>query len=272
MSDDKIPCSVLILTRNSAESLEPCVKSAQRFGEILVHDANSEDDSVEIAKKYGAKVLKQYDTEEKSVRLTNYTEMRFKQRDAAKYDWVFYMDSDEYLSEEAVEEVAEILKTADMKTLIHFPRFPIIGGRIRSHGAFFPEYHLRIHNRKGGCTLNNDVLVHEKYVYDETFSHVRVKSPMYTLIPTARELCEKDDHVIKLEIKRNIGRTWKKYFYWDVWRKIRSITSVILHMLWNYMRHGFKNSVPMRYELRTIRYHIKYVWQMTKYMLGRERR
>ena len=44
---EKIPCSVLILTRNSAATLEKCLKNLSAFGEILIHDANSEDDRSE---------------------------------------------------------------------------------------------------------------------------------------------------------------------------------------------------------------------------------
>ena len=84
MTPEKIPCSVLILTRNSAGSLDRCLSTLHSFGEILVHDANSEDDSVVIARKHGAKVLKQYETDEKSVRVSDFTAMRLKQRaDAA---------------------------------------------------------------------------------------------------------------------------------------------------------------------------------------------
>jgi len=268
MNEDKIPCSVLMLTCNSAKYLEPALRSVQRFGEILVYDGNSEDNTVEIAKRFGAEVRKQYDTDEKSVKIKDFTELYLRQREEAKYDWVFYFDSDECLSEGAVEEVAEIIKNSDNKTLIHFLRFPIINGRVCKHGAFFPEKHLRIHNRKGGCTLNENVLVHSKYVYDNSFHHVCVKNPMNTFIPSVLELIKKDDHYLILEIKRNIGRKWREYLYWDVWRKFRSIISVIFHMVWNYLRHGFHDSVPICYELRTIRYHILYMWGMTKYMVG----
>jgi glycosyltransferase involved in cell wall biosynthesis len=50
---EKIPCSVLVLTRNSAATLEKCLAPLSNFAEIVVHDANSEDHTVEIAKKFG---------------------------------------------------------------------------------------------------------------------------------------------------------------------------------------------------------------------------
>ena len=81
--ESNIPCSVLVLTRNSAATLERCLAPLAGFAEIVVHDANSEDNTVEIAKKFGAKVFKQYDTEEKSVRVKDFTEIRLKQRAAA---------------------------------------------------------------------------------------------------------------------------------------------------------------------------------------------
>ncbi|MBI2603994.1 MAG: glycosyltransferase, partial [Candidatus Harrisonbacteria bacterium] len=61
---NKIPCSVGVLTLNSAKTLARCLESFKDFAEIIVCDGNSTDDTVAIAKKYGAKVVKQYDSDE----------------------------------------------------------------------------------------------------------------------------------------------------------------------------------------------------------------
>jgi len=52
VSDFKIKCSVGILTFNSGDNLEKCLKSLSDFDEIIVCDGGSADSTVEIAKKF----------------------------------------------------------------------------------------------------------------------------------------------------------------------------------------------------------------------------
>ena len=65
---EKIPCSVSILTLNSANGLRACLESLKDFGEIIICDGNSTDDTRDIARSFGAKVIKQYDTDEPETR------------------------------------------------------------------------------------------------------------------------------------------------------------------------------------------------------------
>ena len=48
-----IPISLCVMTKNAADSLERCLKSASRYPfEIVVLDTGSDDQSVEIAHRY----------------------------------------------------------------------------------------------------------------------------------------------------------------------------------------------------------------------------
>jgi glycosyltransferase involved in cell wall biosynthesis len=230
---EKIPCSVLVLTRNSAATLERCLKPLSDFAEIVVHDANSEDDTVSIAKRYGAKVFKQYETDEKSVRVKNFTEMRLKQRAAASYDWVFYIDSDEQLSEGAPAEIATILSTADLKTIIKIPRVPVIDGIPRTRGHLTPDVMPRIHNVKSGATLRKGKTVHEKYEYDATFKEIALTSPLYVPLPSVSDLRSKDDRYLTLEVERlqRDGYTWRQYVRWQLLREPLIILSLVVRIL-----------------------------------------
>jgi glycosyltransferase involved in cell wall biosynthesis len=257
--DHSIPCSVLVLTRNSAGSLDKCLKNLKPFAEILVHDANSEDDTVEVAKRYGARVLKQYDTEEKSVRVKDFTEMRLRQRAEAAHDWVLYVDSDEWLSDGIVEEVAQILKTAHKKVIIKFPRLPIIDGRARTSGILYPEIMPRVHHRRGGCTLKGGKTVHEKYVYDNSFTEIITKHPLYFPLPSLSELVSKDRRYISLEVDRlkRDGYPLSAWFRWMFLREPLIMLSLTLKMLWFGPRYLRKDAVPFAHEWRYVRYHAR---------------
>ncbi len=268
---EKIPCSVLVLTRNSAKNLDRCLQSVSRFAEIVIHDANSEDDSIAIAKKHGASIYKQYDTEEKSVRIKDFTEMRLKQRDAARYDWVFYIDSDEYITPETQEDIAQILHNADPKTIIKIPRIPIVKNKIIQKGDIFKEVMPRIHHRKSGATLKKGKTVHEKYEYDATFQEITTKNPLYFPLPELKELLLKDNKYIDLEINRmkRDGYSWKQYLQWSLFRE----PLIILLLCFKIMRYGYwwypeKDSMPIAYNIRYVRYHILLLWKTTLFMMG----
>jgi glycosyltransferase involved in cell wall biosynthesis len=264
--ESKIPCSVLILTRNSGKTLEKCLRNLSRFGEILIHDANSEDDTVEIAKRYGAKVLKQYDTEEKSVRVSDFTAMRFKQRDDAAYDWVLYLDSDEELTDELVAETGEILKTATPKTIVKYRRYPVVDGRVRTIGLGNPDIVPRIHHRKGGCTFKGGKTVHEKYVYDDTFTEVVAEHGLLVPLESLTDLRRKDDRYIRLEIERiwTAGYPWKNYLRWVLLREPLIMLSLLLRIARIGPGYFKKEAIPVRYDLRYFWYH----WRLFRAITG----
>ncbi len=263
---EKIPCSVLVLTRNSAGTLEKCLQPLSSFAEIVVHDANSEDNTVEIAKKFGARVFKQYDTEEKSVRVKDFTEMRLKQRAAASCDWVLYIDSDEELSPEAVVEIGNILATATPKTIIKIPRVPVIDGVARTRGDIFKEVMPRLHHKTSGATLRKGKTVHEKYEYDASFTEISLKNPLYVPLPSVSELRSKDDRYLTLEIERlnRDGYTWKQYVQWQLFREPLIILVLTLRILFVTPKLFSYNSIPFAHHWRYVRYH----WRLFRAISG----
>jgi glycosyltransferase involved in cell wall biosynthesis len=266
LSPRSIPCSVLVLTRNSAATLDRCLRNLAPFGEILVHDANSEDDTVAIAERYGARVLRQYDTEERSVRVKNFTEIRLKQRADAAFDWVLYLDSDEFLSDELVEEVGVILQTAHPKTVVKFPRLPVIDGRVRKRGILFPEIVPRIHHRGSGCTLRPGKVVHEQYMYDSFFTVIVACHHLNVPFDPLPVLFRKDDRYLTLEVERirRVGYPWHKYVRWTLLREPLVIASLLLRMFVIGPHYLRGDTVPFPYDWRYIRYH----WRLFRAITG----
>ena len=52
-----VPVSLVVIVKNSASSLRRCLESASFVDEILVVDSGSTDDTVEVARECGARVL-----------------------------------------------------------------------------------------------------------------------------------------------------------------------------------------------------------------------
>lgn len=263
-----IPCTVLILTRNSASTLPRALRNLSPFAEVLVHDGNSVDETVAIAKRFGARVEKQYDTDEPSVRVKNFTEIRLKQRAAALHDWVLYLDADEELSDELVEEIDAFFRTGpDPKTIVKVPRLPVIEGRVRTDGVFYPEMMPRIHHRGSSATLKQGKTVHEKYVYDASFREVVLRRPLLVPLPSVSNLRSKDDRYLTLEVEkiwREGGMGWGHYVRWILLREPLIILSLLLRILWFGPRYLRRDSVPLMHDLRYVRYH----WRLLRAMTG----
>src|SRR4051812_17912281 len=109
MQQPKIPVSIGILTLNSAANLPRALDSVKDFSDVYICDGNSIDGTQEIARAHGARVVKQVETDEPNQRVTDFGAARTKCVKAAREQWYLRLDSDEYLSPEAVEEVRSIV-------------------------------------------------------------------------------------------------------------------------------------------------------------------
>ena len=94
--------SVTLATYNNQDSLDACLQSVTWVDEIVIVDGHSTDKTVEIAKKYKAKVL---------LRENNPIFHVQKQiaNETAKSDWILQLDSDEVVPESLKNEILELL-------------------------------------------------------------------------------------------------------------------------------------------------------------------
>ena len=97
---EKLPVSVIIPVRNEAKNLPRCLQALKDVGEVYVIDSQSSDDTVEIARSHGAKVVQ-----------FHYRGGWPKKRQWAintlplTHDWILLLDADEVLTPELAEEI-----------------------------------------------------------------------------------------------------------------------------------------------------------------------
>lgn len=96
--------SVVIPTFNCAAGLRKALESVKWAEEIIVVDMGSTDKTLEIAKKYGAKIFK------KIPRDGNFDQNRLFGMKEATGDWILKLDSDEILSRNLQKEIQEFLE------------------------------------------------------------------------------------------------------------------------------------------------------------------
>ena len=169
----EINLSVIIIAKNEEEKLLDCLKSVKWVDEIIVVDNDSKDKTVEIAKKFGAKVYKAPDT------LTlKYADLRNLGLKKATGKWVFYIDADERVTPELEDEILRLVSLAQDDKVVGgehnayaIPRRNIILGREMKHGGWWPDYVKRLFLRKSLEKWTGNV--HEEPVYKGEMGHLK---------------------------------------------------------------------------------------------------
>src|SRR5216684_1302539 len=101
----KIPVSVIIMTKNEERDLPKCLRSVADFAEVFVVDSSSTDCTCEIAREFGAHVVKfvwnrQY-PKKKQWCLENLP---------TSYEWVLYVDADEEVGPVLAREIRSLVE------------------------------------------------------------------------------------------------------------------------------------------------------------------
>jgi glycosyltransferase involved in cell wall biosynthesis len=149
------PISAILITKNAASQLAACLASVAFCQEIIVVDSGSDDGTVEIAEGFGARVI---GTEWRGFGPTKQFAVEH-----AGHDWVLCIDADERVSERLRESIRAVL-AAPTFTAYRFPRRNRFMGRYLRHGEGYPDWNLRLFDRRAARW--SDDAVHEKVLAD----------------------------------------------------------------------------------------------------------
>ena len=158
--------SVVLATFNEEANLPGCLDSVEGLaGEIVIVDGTSNDKTVEIAKKYGAKV-------KVTTNKPNFHINKQMAIEMATCDWTLQLDGDEHVSSEQKEEIKEILEK-DPKEYDGYwmPRKNFFLGRFLMKGGQYPDYTLRLYRTGKGRLPQKDV--HEQAVVDGKVGYLK---------------------------------------------------------------------------------------------------
>ena len=137
--------SACIITLNEERNLPRCLKSvAPLADEILLVDSGSTDATLEIAAKFGARVLQQD--------WLGYVGQKNFALDHALHDWVLSIDADEEISAELADAIARIKSDpassgSDVPNGYEFSRIVFYRGRWIRHGDWYPDRLVRLFRR-----------------------------------------------------------------------------------------------------------------------------
>lgn len=129
--------TVVILTKNEEMNIVGVLASAKTVSDsVLIVDSGSIDRTVELAQKYGAKIVfREWDNDFSAQR--NY---------ALEYvdtEWVLYLDADERLDERLISEIKQVVETGSA-AMYRFIRRNSAFGKDFKYGVLGPDSVIRL--------------------------------------------------------------------------------------------------------------------------------
>lgn len=186
------PITAVIITYNESENIADCIKSLKDIvKEVIVIDANSVDETIDIAKGLGAKVF--------TKDWTTYGDQKNFGSDQASFDWVLSIDADERVDVDLKEELLNLelqenyLYSINVKT-------NYLGKWIRYCG-WYPSYKKRLYN-KSAVRWNSD-LVHEALITQGDHKHSKLQGNLlHYSYPTIERHHQKIERYAKLTAQK----------------------------------------------------------------------
>jgi glycosyltransferase involved in cell wall biosynthesis len=140
---DKLPISVYILTFNNLRTIERCLKSLDWAEELVVVDSGSTDGTYEICQRHTDKLYRR--------EFQGHRDQYQYAADLTTRQWIMFVDADEEVPPELVEEIGGMLKSRaeDVDGFFVYRRTYYLGKWIR-YGGWYPDGEIRLYRRDKG--------------------------------------------------------------------------------------------------------------------------
>ena len=148
--------SVTIITKNEGDAIYDCLESVRWADEIVVVDSGSADNTVEICRSFGAKVLVTEDW-------PGFGMQKNRALNLATNAWVLSIDADERVSAALREEIEAVIQQSSGDFALRMPRQSSYCGQFVRYSGWWPYYVIRLFPRKDAKF--SDDLVHERILF-----------------------------------------------------------------------------------------------------------
>jgi glycosyltransferase involved in cell wall biosynthesis len=156
-----LPLSLCVITRDAAGLIAHCLASASFAAEIVVVDSGSCDDTVEIARGCGARVIERD--------WSGFGAQKNFAVGEATHDWVLCLDADEQVTSELAAAIAVAVSSPRAAAYAMARRNRFLG-RWLAHGEGYPDWNVRLFDRR-----------HARWTQDPVHEHVVADGPVARL-------------------------------------------------------------------------------------------
>ncbi len=152
-----------MLTFNEQKHIGDCLDSLAWADDRLVFDSLSTDQTCEIAREYGARVVQN--------KFKNYAQQRNAALAAVSSEWVFFLDADERCTPALAEEIRTTLRTP-LGTVYSVPRHNYLFGKLTLGAGWYPDFQARLF-QVGKASFDPMREVHETAQYDGAMGYLK---------------------------------------------------------------------------------------------------
>jgi glycosyltransferase involved in cell wall biosynthesis len=151
-----VKLTVTVITRNEASNIAAALESVSWADEIIVVDSHSSDDTVSIARRLATRVeVREW---------PGYSAQKNFAAGLASHDWILSLDADERVTPALAAEIRGVLAGAPPFHGYRVPRVAWYLGRWIRSTDWYPDYQLRLYDRRAGRW--NERRVHESVVVE----------------------------------------------------------------------------------------------------------
>jgi len=183
--------SVTIITKNEAADIADALASVAWADERIVVDSCSTDDTVAVAARHGARVV--------SREWPGYVAQKNYAASLATNDWILSLDADERVTPALAREIQDTLSSEPAHPAYRMPRVTFHLGRWIRTTDWYPDYQLRLYDRRAGEWTGR--YVHEGVVVKGAVGRLRNELQHYAYRDAAEHL-ETIDHYTTLAARQ----------------------------------------------------------------------
>lgn len=170
--------SAAIITLNEQGNIARAIESLRCCDEVIVVDSGSQDRTIEIAAKLGARIVE--------TNWMGYAAQKNFAAEQASYDWILSIDADEALSEALEAELWQLKKGTPRYDAYTVPRMAQYLGRWILHSGWYPDRKVRLYDRRKARWVGK--YVHESVQVNGTIGHLECNLLHYTIDSLSQHL------------------------------------------------------------------------------------
>ena len=174
--------TVTVITHNEAHNIAAALESVAWADEIIVVDSHSTDETVSIARRYATRV----ETRD----WPGYGAQKNHAAELASNDWILSIDADERVSLDLAYEIRALMQTGPACAGYRMPRVTWYLGRWLRSTDWYPDYQLRLYDRRAGRW--SDRRVHESVEIREAPGRLRHELQHYAYRDVSHHLSTMD--------------------------------------------------------------------------------